>query len=45
MDEIRNKVRAINKENEELVENFRAQALKAKEIIEELEAVAKSANL
>lgn len=45
VDEIRNKVRAINKENEELVENFRAQALKAKELIEELEAVAKSANL
>ena len=45
VDEIRNKVRAINKENEELVENFRAQALKAKELIEELEAIAKSANL
>lgn len=45
VEEIRNKVRSINKENEELVENFRIQAQKAKELIEELESVAKTANL
>lgn len=45
VDEIRNKVRAINRENEEVVADYMAKAQKAKELIEELEAVAKSANL
>lgn len=45
VDEIRNKVRAINRENEEVVADYMTKAQKAKELIEELEAVAKSANL
>lgn len=45
VDEIRNKVRAINRENEEIVADYMTKAQKAKELIEELEAVAKSANL